>query len=763
MTLGNYKDFNAFSGADGKPTEAERKLIEAMQSGTGAFCADLPDDERRISADLIAALATGRFRHRKWPDWSQDAVGLWLVDAVIAQRLTLENQRVTVKLSFRDCDFKNGFDFDGASFDGDLFLRGCRINGLCRTVSANISGQFSADGSTFDNTGELALAAQNVVAADWHMNGTTVSGGFDINGARIAGQFSAGGGALFTNRGGTAISAQSVKAGGWFMTEAIVEGKFDINSAEIAGHFVASGNSVFDNPGDVAIDASHLKAASWSMDGGSVNGCFDIYQATIQGGFGAERTTFTNPSGVAISGHSSSFAGGIFLRDGTSVAGYIDLAGSTIGRVLDLSDAHFSAAAYSTLRLQAVSIEGDAIFSNSTFLGHIYAARAKFDGLVRLDGAILIAATEARRQGKLSSDIGEASNKSDATRQRRLRHHALVLEEARIGGRLVMPDRCPEGIVDLSHARCAVLEDCERGWPKPVSLKTGRASGRLYFTEAEEEGAASGEGRKADIQHLVLDGFEYGYFEYPDGDPSKNLVDEHGKPRIVREDPATARKKWLAAQSADDLILRFNPQPWRQAATVLRAMGHDRASQTISIERRVRERYARDMPKRQKFVSWLLHLVADYGFNPWKTVAISVGVVLLWAAAYWAGTTLCGDPNLRVEGQCGGQPLFVAVQHGDVDTRFADTGGYPAFGHIAYSLDAFVPLFDFGTETYWRPNALAWADIMLDWPGLAQPTALKIPLGYLLHWLFIVERFLGAILIAIAVTGFTGLLTRDEK
>jgi hypothetical protein len=33
----------------------------------------------------------------------------------------------------------------------------------------------------------------------------------------------------------------------------------------------------------------------------------------------------------------------------------------------------------------------------------------------------------------------------------------------------------------------------------------------------------------------------------------------------------------------------------------------------------------------------------------------------------------------------------------------------------------------------------------------------------MLYVLVVIERFLGAILLAIAVTGFTGLLTRDER
>ena len=38
-----------------------------------------------------------------------------------------------------------------------------------------------------------------------------------------------------------------------------------------------------------------------------------------------------------------------------------------------------------------------------------------------------------------------------------------------------------------------------------------------------------------------------------------------------------------------------------------------------------------------------------------------------------------------------------------------------------------------------------------------------VPVGWLLHILFVLERIVGAILIALAVTGFTGILTRDDR
>ncbi|MBU1305633.1 MAG: hypothetical protein KKF33_08955, partial [Alphaproteobacteria bacterium] len=210
------------------------------------------------------------------------------------------------------------------------------------------------------------------------------------------------------------------------------------------------------------------------------------------------------------------------------------------------------------------------------------------------------------------------------------------------------------------------------------------------------------------------------------------------------------------------------PQPWRQAAGVLRGMGYDQAAQSLSIERRVRERLADNTPRFQRLVSWFLHAVADYGFNPWKTVLLSVATIVVFAALYWGGTAICGDPNLRMGSTaCDGQPLFIAVQLSNVDV--SAPGGYPRFDPLAYSLGAFVPLFDLGTEPYWRANAGAgeWFSVPV-WLGPPAQNgrwsfSLTWSWGMTVYWLFVLERFVGAILLAIAVTGFTGLLTRDER
>jgi hypothetical protein len=61
-----------------------------------------------------------------------------------------------------------------------------------------------------------------------------------------------------------------------------------------------------------------------------------------------------------------------------------------------------------------------------------------------------------------------------------------------------------------------------------------------------------------------------------------------------------------------------------------------------------------------------------------------------------------------------------------------------------YSLDVFLPFVDLGMEKYWRPKTTTW-------------------LGVVLYYLSVFEGLIGAFMISLVVTGFTGLLTRDER
>jgi hypothetical protein len=384
--------------------------------------------------------------------------------------------------------------------------------------------------------------------------------------------------------------------------------------------------------------------------------------------------------------------------------------------------------------LEQARIDGSLVFHNAGIVGCVSCIGLHVDGRADLSGARITASSVGCAHDAPSGRAMKPSTSPGDSDSGLYCNHAIRLQEARISGRLTLPEACPSGIVDLSRASCDTLEDTAAGWPPPLPQKADACESRQCVPTPA--------GTSEDVQHLVLDGFEYRFFANPSGEFDG-----------VR-DIARARTDWLAGQSVEELRERFNPQPWKQAATVLRSMGYDEDAQGLSIERRVRQRLARSTPAGRRWISWLLHKTADYGFNPWKTVSISIAVILLFAGFYSWGVSACDGYGVwsATPGACGDAPPFAAVRYGDIRPGIAEHA-YPSFNSIMYSLDTFVPLLDLGAESYWHANTRA--RLPVGNVGLA--------VGWLLYLGVVIERFLGAVLIAIAVTGFTGLLTRDEK
>ncbi|WP_133056356.1 hypothetical protein [Limimaricola soesokkakensis] len=236
--------------------------------------------------------------------------------------------------------------------------------------------------------------------------------------------------------------------------------------------------------------------------------------------------------------------------------------------------------------------------------------------------------------------------------------------------------------------------------------------------------------------YLRLDGFQYKYFQNPNGISG-------GAGLRQDKDIADARISWLLSQSSNEIRERFNPQPWRQASLALQEMGYDRAAQKVSIRRRIQERYSRDTPFGERIVNKALHLVAEYGHNPWRAIFLSLALIVAFSLVYHLSVVLCGDLKYLAPSSTCDAPMYIPVRYGDVEgSRYVTD--YPDFSPFFYSLGSFVPLFDLGSESFWRANTAT-------------------PWGWILYVLFVLERVLGAIFIAIAVTAFTGMLTRDER
>ncbi|MCW5724519.1 MAG: hypothetical protein KIS81_06145 [Maricaulaceae bacterium] len=655
-----------------------------------------------VRAELIVALACGEpFGGRDKP-FPLAPPGLRMRGGIVRGRLDFSYRRVRLGLWIRNATIRDGVSLSQA-WMRDVDFDNCRTGGIFMP-GAKIDGQFSADGAEID-------------------------GG-----------------------GGDALNAQRAEIGaGLFLRNATLKGRCDINAAKITGQFDAEGAS-FDNgprgehPGGDALWAQGAEiGAGLFLGNATLQGRCAINGAKIGGQFDAEGAAFDNgprgehPGGDALWAQGAEIGAGLFLRNAT-LKGRCDINAAKITGQFDAEGASFDNGPQGkhpggdALNAQRAEIGADLFLDNAILKGRCAMIGAKIGGRLDLDGARLTCAA-------LAGD--EAAEGADTV--------ALDLSETKIG-HLILPRTAatrPRGIVDLSRAHVTSFEDFAAAWPPPLDPKTRDCATR----DCIDRGKETGEAGKEDIGHLVLDGFTYDRLVHPSGSR------DGGGPGV-----AAARRNWLLAQRREHVFTHFRPQPWRQMARALARQGYEDEARRITIERRVMQRMASETPLLRRTLSWLLHLLADYGFNPWKTILWSAGIVALWAIAYsvpvWLGD--CGGPPW-----CASQQAWVRVQADDFVPIAARLEGeaesllsarYPHFNPVLYSLDTFIPLLDLGTERYWRAN-----DNYRPWAVEIGPWTLRGSWGQALHWLYLIQEIIGAILVALTITGFTGLLTREDK
>jgi hypothetical protein len=405
----------------------------------------------------------------------------------------------------------------------------------------------------------------------------------------------------------------------------------------------------------------------------------------------------------------------------------INLTHAHIARDLDLKGAQIRAGYHLAIAARGLVVKGSVYIEHGTCVdGGIRFGGAEIKGQLRLTKSKITSARLARTRSQ--DPLPPAPAAAESPDSSEWTCCALDLSEAKIG-HLVMPGTAEtraRGIVDLSRARVGTFTDFKAAWPPKMDRVSRSCTGR----------PSDDDGRDAD--HLVLDGFEYEHLDNPDGLPA-------GETGPVAE----ARYDWLHGQSRDDIFERLRPQPWRHLGKILSQQGYEDDARSIAIERRVAQRYAKGMPRAAKVLSWTLHKLADYGFNPWKTMRWSAIVVGGFALVYLFPALDCDSQTHLLAAD---QTVFVRTVPADFvpgassyeQSKQLAAGVYPSFDPLMYSLDVFLPFVDLGMEKYWRANSTTWP-------------------GVLLYYLSVLEGIIGAVLISLVVTGFTGLLTRDER
>lgn len=627
------------------------------------------------------------------------------------QALNAQDARVTAGWTMQRVKAVGMLSFEGLRLTGNLVLDHAEVEGGENAITidgADISGWCSLSQSKVKGAVRLA--------------GASIADRVLIDGAVIEGRY-------------YSVLAEGMRAGhGLTLRGAKLTGTLNLMGAEI-GHALIAHDIVIDGKGR-AIEADVVRiGGNWLMRGATLVGSVRLPGATIDGQLALTNSRITADI-LAIRADGARIRGGWFMGR-SRIAGIVRFPSCEIGNQVRFRGTRI------------VVRQGPAVFANGTTIsrdlmldqgfsvdGAVVLHQLVVNGTVDFRGSMIRSAALAREGTgivKRDDEDDELTEPYDEL--------ALSLVDARLD-RLEMPETAPcrpRGIVDLSRLQVGAYVDHAQAWPPPLRRRNRQPAGRGF----------SADGR--DIDHLVLDGFAYDHLENPSG------LQPGAANAGRRSSAARMRLGWLAGQAGEDIYQHFKPQAWVALSTRLAAQGHIEDAQALAIARRRRERRSSTVGFWVWLQSFLLDVLALYGFNPWRTIGWMTSVVLLFAGVWFWAALDCRERG------CSDESVFVRAKLGDYASdpvRVGET--YPAFNSLAYSLDVFVPFVSFGYEDHWRPNLRhgPLASFELPLPARA-PVSVTLTKGGVLYALGLIEMVIGLVLTSLAVTGFTGLLRRD--
>jgi hypothetical protein len=714
--------------------ELELKLLQCVAAGKAADFSDkdkernAPEraeewgEERCLSAELIAWVCTDRdarefITHK----------GLRVIGAKIEGSLDLNFAQMEFPLAFLRCAFMQAIrleraavrllDLSGSSVsasqilddasgqevttalearglqvESDVWLgNGFRATGRVLLSGASIGGDLDCHNGRFTNEGKDALVAEGAeIKGDVLLrNGFSAIGQVWLTGASIGGNLDCGSG-TFTNNGGAALVAQSaeIKSSVFLRNGFSATGQVWLRGVSIGG-ILDCDNGTFTNDGGYALvaEGAEIKGAVLLSDGFNATGEVWLSGASIGGNLNCHNGTFTNAGGNALMAQSAEIKGAVLLSDGFSATGEVSLLGASIGSNLECDNGKFANKDGAALVAQSAEIKGAVLLRNG------FSAT----GTVWLKGASI--------GGDLDCDNGKFTNEGG---------DALTAEGAEIKGDVLLRNGfSATGKVSLLGA--TIEDGLAIGAIKPGDMELDlRFATTSTLIDEKDSWPETGK--------LNLDGFTYE--KIANGSPVKG----------------SDRLNWIRRQN---LEASFSPQPYEQAARVLRASGHDQAATEVLIGKQEDLRQYGDLSRIGWFWNWFLGHTIAHGYKP--------HYALYWAAGFIAaGTTLFGvgygqDPRLI-------SPANVAPFEAAPATAPQLSENYPKFNALVYSLDVFMPIVDFYQKSYWLPNANRGAEIPL----------VFLKTGALLRWYFWLHIVAGWVLTSLWVAGFTGLVRRLE-
>jgi hypothetical protein len=404
---------------------AERKLLAEVVLGAvidlraGRTGLDDPSGGARwgrgrtVRAGLLARLLTGDLT----PQGGRPQA-VKLRGARITGPLDLEASTIVCPLLLQDCYFDEPADFGEATAPA-ISMPGCHLPALY-ACELRITRSMRLD------------------------DGFTVTGGINLDGARIGGLLSFDG-ANLASPDGRALSAYAltVEHDLVFDEGFTATGEISLDGARIGGQLRLNGAKLI-NPGEMALSGEALTAGRGMSCqlGFSAEGEVRLNGARIGGQLSMDGARLANRGKRALYAQGLTVAYAMHCRHGFTAIGAVDLNGA---RASELS---FSGATLTNPGGEALIADG-LTTDRGMYCGDGFTAT----GALRLPAASI--GTELYfTEAKLSNPAGIALN--------------LVEASART---LFLPQERPDGEMDLTNAKVGMLTDDPEGWPSVLYLQ----------------------------------------------------------------------------------------------------------------------------------------------------------------------------------------------------------------------------------------------------------------------------------------------------
>ncbi len=704
------------------PNKAEQALINAARKGEEIDLTSFSTDgngKTLISAEFLRTLILQK------NGWEVHERGIRLRNAHIHDQLDLSNCRIDFPLIFWDCIF--GSKEKWINF----------INKHYKDPKAKDIPECAEDISAlnFDRARLHSITVEKGIfyGGIWgerseiryglFINRSKVHGPTWLSGIHVDGQITLNRSKLYYKVGHSLDLQNAFVRDAIFLKRVKILGKCHLSGAKIMSQLVAN-DAIFKYKSDICINAQEAKISTGAFFRKTTfHGSIRLHSATLGHLFMEGAKLKSSHKREALNASNCIITGDCRLNNDFTVHGAVIFDQAEVKGELSLSKARL----FSQFAKAEIYAKSTAAAQDAGELDQIHIHKHPFGGML---------------QGRMDSHSQDGKKDNDIM-------IAFSFVEGR-AGRLAMPEKePPSGIVNLARARIGTLEDFREGWPR-------------------QEGA--------DEEHLVLDGFIYDHLSNPGGCGE-------GDGAATAKDIANARKQWLLRQKPEHLNEHFRSQPWRQLIRVLRRDGMDDAARRLEVRylRRMRQTQI-DFWSMSRLAGWFIDLISRYGRKPWRALRFGIAVIVAFACMWSFAMLGCAQEGCRDES------VFVRTKVAEYSRKPIKSdekkGTYPDFNPFGFSFDVFIPLFNFGYQDTWAVNT-GWKPLLGPIP-IRNPECLTdlkryfyrqqycsspesiwwnftISGGGLLYLAYLLEIFLGGILVAIAIAGFTGLIGRRRE